>query len=217
MFFGGCEKHSNQKLAQTYFRMAFNELADDPDDLLACKRALVNIDRALDQEPQSHYYAFKATVLFKLGDYSNSDVFFKKALSTTADDVLRAEITNNYACLLARKGDSSKALDMWQRLIHDPNYQTPEVAWVNLGKLYVASHDLPHAQDAFKQAVLTDPSYLDAHYYLGLIAQQQGDRSTAVREIKLVLALEPDHVGANALAHSVGLSTTDVAAEVNEG
>jgi type IV pilus assembly protein PilF len=217
LVFNGCGKKPNQKLAQTYFRMAFNELADDPDDQLACKRALVGIDRALSQEQKPQYLALKATILFKLNDYEKSNSFFKRALEEPSDPALRAEITNNYACLMAHHGNNAKAKNLLQQLTHDATYQTPEVAWVNLGKVYATEHDLSHAQEAFKQAVLAAPSYLDAHYYLGLIAYQQGDIPVAQHEIKLVLALEPDHVGANSLANSIGISSRGADGLVSKG
>ena len=72
LLFVGCGKQKNTQLAETYFKMAFLELSESPDQPGAIKRALVHCDQALQQEKKPEFYALKATLLFKLGDYQAS-------------------------------------------------------------------------------------------------------------------------------------------------
>lgn len=200
LLFVSCGKKKNVKLADTYFRMGFLEMSGGRETEQECKRALAHIDVALKQDQKPEYYAFKATLLFKLGSYDDSEKFFKKALSAHPAQDLRAEIMNNYACLLAHKGDVVRAQEIWAALGRDTAYQTPEVAWVNIGKTYVEVKNLVGARDAFAKAAHISPSYVDAHFYLAWTANALGQDALAHRELDIVLSLEPEHHGALALS-----------------
>ncbi len=190
------EPQKSDQLAQTYFKMAFLELTEDADAPHVCKRALMHIDQALVQCKKPEYYALKATLLFKLSAYSESETCFKKALELESDPAARAEISNNYACLLAQKGEVARAEALWVELKNSSVYQTPEVALVNLGKLHVQQKSFAKAKTAFQDAAYLSPSYLDAHFYLAVVAQQLGDRTLVRQELETVLSLEPEHQGA---------------------
>lgn len=189
--FTSCNKQkNNQALAHTYFKMGFLEISEDPDTIDSCKKALINIDRALAYYEKPEYYAFKATLLFRLSEYDESEKCFKKAFSLSPDKKLCTEIMNNYACLLAQGGQKEKAEQMWHKLKQDVFYATPEVAWVNLGKLCISSGDFTKAQEMFYKAVEICPSYVDAHFYLAKVAAKLGDSSLVKKEYDILLALE---------------------------
>jgi Tfp pilus assembly protein PilF len=194
----GGKQQQNQPLAQTYFKMAFNDLSEDSDPQ-SFKRALITIDKALAVEERPEYYAFKGTILFKLGDYDACEKCYTQARELHPDAVLSAEIDNNYACFLAQQKKYERAQHIWQELIANPSYQTPEVAWVNLGKLYCEQQNLHAAQSAFKHAATIAPSYIDAHFYLSLVERRLGNAQQARSEADLVLKMEPEHTGANML------------------
>ena len=200
----GCGKQKNTPLAETYFKMAFLELSEQPDQPGAIKRALAHCDQALQQEKKAEFYALKATLLFKLGDFSASRQAYQQALALHPDQPVRAEIENNYACLLAQMGQGAAAQQMWRLLTENVSYQTPEVAWVNLGRSYATEQNLIQAKHALEQAVVLEPSYLDAHYYLAVVAQRLGDVVLARQQADLVLATAPEHTGAAALARQLG-------------
>jgi Tfp pilus assembly protein PilF len=199
-----CGKKDNQKIAHNHFKMAFLDVAGDGDRVIAYKRALAHVDQALQYEQRPEYYAFKATLLFKLGSAQESKMCYEQALALEPEHALKLEIINNYACLLAHIGDNDRAIEKLQDLINDPSYQTPEVALVNLGKLHSQAHHFIQAKNAFERAVRVAPSYVDAHYYTALIAHRLGDIDVAKQETQLVLDLEPEHVGATQLAAMVG-------------
>lgn len=198
-----CGKKSNEQLAQTYFKMALMDVAESPDLIAGCKRALGDIDKALENAQEPEYYALKGTLLFKLGQYEQSEFIFNRALDITTDGVLKAEIMNNLACLWAHQGKNDKAAAVWESLKSDIFYKTPEVAMVNLGKLCAQKGDMSGADRSLHEAVMIAPSYIDAHYYRALVARQQGKSDVVKQECGIVLTLAPTHEGAQQLARMV--------------
>ncbi|MFA6263128.1 MAG: tetratricopeptide repeat protein [Candidatus Babeliales bacterium] len=199
----GGGKQNNQQLAHTYFKMAFSDIAEGSNPAVSLKRALVNINKALASDNHPEYYAFKGAILFKLGDYEQSEVCYQQALACQPEAGLRAEISNNRACLLAHRKNYAQAQEVWHALIRDTSYQTPEVAWVNLGKMYVEEKKFQDAKKAFAQAVAVAPSYVDAHFYLSIVERELGNRQHARYEADMVLKMEPEHHGAHMLMAAI--------------
>jgi len=200
----GCGKKKNKQLAQSYYRLSMLELSEELSSDQGYKKALHNIDKALACDKKPEYLALKATILFKLNQIEESVACFKLALDdTTIDSLAKPEVLNNYACVLAHQGHCDQALKIWQLLLSDKHYLTPEVALVNLGKIYVQNGDYAQAKDAFARAVTLEPGYLDAHYYCALAAHETKDFCLAKNEVKTVLFLEPTHRGAQQLDTSL--------------
>lgn len=205
LIFSGCgKKNKNNKLAQNYFKMAFYDLADSSKNNASYQLALQHINQALVHEKKAEYLALKGTILMYLGHTSQSEACFKQALLLPInDDGLREQILNNQACLLAQSGKTEEAKHVWQDLAGNPLYNTPEVAWVNIGKLHLSQQHLGSAVEAFKTAALLEPNYVDAHFYTAVAAHAAGKNGQADESLKAVLLLEPSHVAALELADRV--------------
>lgn len=200
-----CSKKKNQKLAQTHFKMAFLELSDIAEPAHSNKKALAQINKALEYDEKPEFYALKATVLFNAGSYEESEACFQRAIALQPDLSLQADIANNRACLFAQKGDQQSAKNIWERLLCDTSYQTPEVALVNLGKLYAQQQQPKKAKKLFVRAISVAPSFVDAHFYHALMAKQLGHTAEARDSLKTVLLLEPEHMLADRMAKELGL------------
>ncbi len=200
-----CGKKESASAAKSYFKMAFAELSQDGHDRNTQQRALSYVNQALALNPRPEYHAFKGTVLFKLGDLVHGKESFQAALHQNPAEQLRGEIMNNYACLLAQEGEGKRAIAIWQSLLHDTAYQTPEVALVNLGKLHMQQGDALQAQAVFQQAVHCAPSYVDAHFYLAMAAQRCKEYALARHELTTVLYLEPMHLDAQAMMRTLSI------------
>jgi Tfp pilus assembly protein PilF len=204
-----CGKKRNEKLGQTYYKLALLELTTQeqsqstPDHTY--RQALLNAEKALSEDERPEYLALKGTILFKLNHIRESLMYFKKALAINPDPVVKAEILNNYACILAQTGKTKKALFIWKNLERNNHYLTPEVAIFNQGKVYANKQDYNHAKSLFLNAIYIAPQYLDAHYSLALAAFACGDLKLAKNELKTVLYLEPSHFQAKKLAKTLGL------------
>ena len=181
------------------------ELSERSDDISKAshKKSLDHLNQALEQDLQPRYLALKATLLFELGQDTQSVACFDQALKLCSDQHLKTEILNNYACLYAQKGDADKALAIWKGLESNHHYLTPEVALVNQSKVFVQQEDYQLAQQCLTRATKMSPNYLDAHYYRGLVAYRTGDISLAKNELSTVLFLEPSHAAASSLLSHV--------------
>ncbi len=201
----GCSKKDDKQLAKTYFKTAFLELADDRKGNARFQAALQQINSAIAQSRQPEYVAFKATILHYLGHQSQSLDFFSQALALPMDPALKAQIMNNYACVLAQGKEYPRAKVIWQDLAASSWYATPEVAWVNLGKLYLQDNEPVRAKEAFKTAATLAPSYIDAHFYMAVAAHAAGQKTMAIDALESVLKLEPEHEQARAFADKYAL------------
>ena len=98
----------------------------------------------------------------------------------------------------------AKALQIFTQLTTDIHYLTPEVALVNLGKMYTEKNDFKRAQSYFQQAVAAVPGYLDAHFYLAWAAYINKNISLAKQEIKTLLYLDPGCKAAKLFEEKLG-------------
>ena len=206
--FIGCGKKAkkgNKKLAQNYFKSAMVELSDPQVGSYHYKKALGYVEQALLNDKKSHYLAMKATLLFKLEQYKESLVAYDQALACCDDACLKAEVLNNYACLLAQQGNYDRATELFEQLIVDRYYLTPEVALVNLGKMSAEKNDLKQAQSYFQRAVTMVPGYLDAHFYLAWSAYLNKNVELAKQEVKTILYLDADCKAASLLGEKLGI------------
>lgn len=192
--FTNCGKKVNHKrLAQTYYKLAIVELEQDGITVSNYKKALDYTEKALTENEFPEYLALKATILFKLGQYQESEIFLKQAIDTCLDPKTRAEILNNQACLLAQMDKPEQACKIWQELEQDKDYLTPEVALYNLSKIYIKDNNLNKAKETLLKATQVAPFYLDAHYYLASVSIDLKDYKLAKKELDYVIMLEPDH------------------------
>ncbi len=199
----GCGKKNTQvKSATLDYKMALLEISEGSSQSL--KKALVLIEQALKNDPNPRYMALKATILLSLQHKQESLALFKQTLAACKDEVLHAEIMNNYACALAQTGKEQEALGIWQQLENDRHYLTPEVAMVNQARVVVGLGDCGRAKKLLMQATALAPSYIDAHYFLALVANRLGDDGLAKNQLKTVLFLEPGHRGAQYWSKQLG-------------
>jgi tetratricopeptide (TPR) repeat protein len=207
ILFFGCGKQKDNKLAQNYYKLALVELQDqDNNRLYSYKKAIEHIENAIRIEEKPEYLAFKATLLFELGDDLFGETLFNLALSKAQDSKLKCEILNNKACLFAQVGmyneqsfKVNNALEIWEKLEADKDYLTPEVSLFNQSRVYIYKNDYQTAKDKLLKAVKIAPNYLDAHYYLALVFYNLSDNISAQNQLDTVLYLYPEHKGAQNL------------------
>jgi tetratricopeptide (TPR) repeat protein len=62
-----------------------------------------------------------------------------------------------------------------------------------LGVLYFNKNELEKARLEFERAVLVDPNYSNARYFLGLVLDLQGKKDEAISQFEIVESLNPDN------------------------
>jgi|SaaInlStandDraft_4_1057021.scaffolds.fasta_scaffold06743_4 tetratricopeptide (TPR) repeat protein len=193
----GCGKKQKTELANNYYELSSLELKDDNDAYY--KRALLYVEKAIEQDERPEFVARKATLLFKLGRQEESLLCFELLLSRKMDPYIKAEILNNYACVLGQSGKLAKALEMFTTLEKSKNYLTPEVALVNQSKIYSEMGKDDLAQKKLLRATQLANNYVDAHYYLAVVSSSLDDQKRMQEELQTTLFLEPEHEGAKSM------------------
>ena len=91
-----------------------------------------------------------------------------------------------------QKGNFDEALTYYQKLT--ALYPTNVLAYYNSGYInMVEIMDFEAAKDAFRQAILLDPAYVEAVYNLGRIYEETGDIDLARQQYKQALELETNY------------------------
>jgi len=199
-----CSKRTNHtKLAVNYYKMSTAELEAQHGTIISYRQALQYIDKAIKHDVRAEYVAHKATLLFLLGNQEGSLLAFKCALKLPMAASVKSEVLNNYACLIARRGERKKALQLFEQLEQDEDYLTPQVALVNQAKIYYEKSDYRSAKQKLVYAVSIAPDYIDAHYYLGLTCYVLREYLTALKVVERTIYLDPEHAGAARLQNMV--------------
>ena len=102
-----------------------------------------------------------------------------------------------YALASARiaNRDLTSAIQIYTDLLKtDPNNAQVNYA---LGATYFIGSQNDLAKPCFERSVALQPTQVESYYYLGLIADQSGDKEKSVETLKLVTARSPDHVPAH--------------------
>lgn len=209
IFCGGCGKKTNKQLAQTYYKLCMVELGEGLLSDVAARKALDYVEKALEFDPKPEYQAVQATILFKLKHYNKSIECFKRALAAITCPRMRGEILNNMACIYGQQGNSKKARKIWVKLLKSPHYLTPEVAMVNMAKMFVEKRKYDLAKKYCAQAVTRAPMYTDAHFYLALLSYYTQDFTLAKKEVTTTLFMEPRHPGAKHLEQILAASSVN--------
>ena len=90
------------------------------------------------------------------------------------------EARNTLGVILIHSKKYSEAIAVLLPLSQDILYQTPEIAWGNLGWAYLEQGDTNHAIEALKRSVAAQPRFCVGQYRLGLAFEKKRDAAAAV-------------------------------------
>ncbi len=203
---GGC---ATQELAQrrstARYKMAVAELSaiHGGERQTALRRALAHLNEAIMLAPSAAAMGTKASILLELGMIDHCKETIVAALAITADRSIIAQLNNTLACAKATCGETEKALAIFDELVTDPTYQTPEVALCNKGRVLLLLKKYNAAQNALEQATHIAPQLIDAHYLLAVTALQQQNFSLASAALEQTLFYAPEHQQAQQLLHTI--------------
>jgi len=180
------------------------------------KKALGLAQKAAALEPSPRALAFKATLLYQNGKLQESKKTFELALQQkNISPLIKTTILNNYAAVLVPLGERKKAKQIWQELVNNKFYTTPEVAWVNLGllaweeskrhkkNLQQSRQEELNALHCFAKAISLEPTYVDAYFFRAQIFMRQKRNIEAVQALKKVVALAPAHAQAKKMLQRI--------------
>ena len=148
------------------------------------------LNRCIEVEPnRSHVYFALAQALERLGRLQDVVGVYAQ-LCMLQPGLASAHFNRGF--YLRRVGRADEAADAYRTAI-DLGIDGAADAWSNLGMVLgdLERHD--EARAAFARALEIDPNWVAAHYNLGLLHEEFGERAAALECFERVLAIDPDH------------------------
>ncbi len=114
-------------------------------------------------------------------------------LSDYQDEIVDALLLKVEA--LMGKGDSKTALTVLNRLPEGP-YENPTQNFL-AGRAYFEARQFDTAEQLLQASLNAEPDYAEAHYYLGLLNEEKGNRPAAIasflraRELEVLMGVPP--------------------------
>ena len=169
------------------------------------KKALHQVNKAIETQKKPHYLAMKATLLYQIDDIDGSIALFKELIKNRKDipSTIRAEAKNNLACVYMSIGKKSEAQEIWSTLLNDPDYLTPEVVYLNLALIQLGNKNYDETVKLLNKSLDHAPEYVDALYYLALTRKNQKKYKKALRTISILNNYVAGHRGAERLKQQI--------------
>lgn len=156
-------------------------------DKLATAREF--IDRAVSQDPRNADVESTAGMIYeRLGENAKAEHAYAMAERVGKSD---PNIENNYAGFLCRTGRAVEGEKLFLKVVHDPLYQTPEVALVNAGVCVHSAGDDVDADKYFRQALAIRPNMGEALLQLSTLSFDRGDAAQSLEYVHRYLAVNP--------------------------
>jgi tetratricopeptide (TPR) repeat protein len=96
--------------------------------------------------------------------------------------------------ILKKEGKISEAINLIKEVIKKKNDQVP--LYLFLSSLYEDAKDSVAAENILREGVKIAPREIDLHYALGVIYEKTNRLSESVKEMEMVLAIDPDNAEA---------------------
>jgi eukaryotic-like serine/threonine-protein kinase len=171
-------------LADTYILVVTNRATPDPTVVPKAKSAVEKALQLDDRLAQAH--TSLAALRFWTLEGGDIEGEFQKAIAL---DPSYAQGIHWYALYLAaigRRDDSIREIKLARDI--DPKSM---IINANVGFVYYLAGDYNRAEEAEKNAIRTDPSFVTAHIYLGQIYVEKKQYSEAIDEFRTAIALSP--------------------------
>jgi Tfp pilus assembly protein PilF len=102
------------------------------------------------------------------------------------------EAHNNLGIIYSELNQLDKAEAEFQKVIADLTYQTREVAYCNLARLYLGQNRLDLAYENVQKALQAKPRLAMAHNLMGMILEKQNKPDDAVAAYERAVKIVPD-------------------------
>ena len=187
--------------------------------------ALATLSKVLEQDPENgDAFFMTGRVALDMGDTVRAIVSLKKAVQRNSDipdawmflgriytdlnnpqavqcfdNVLRLDSTNLEAreykgVYYKRRSEYEKAFAIYRDIvIRNPDYAN---AYFDMGIMYLDLDSLPKSYDHFDIAIKTDPLFVKAYYYRGVVSEEMGNRDAALADYTQANKMSPGFVDA---------------------
>ncbi len=184
--------------------------------------ALQTLDRILQRDPQNaDAFYMTGRVAYDMGEEQRAIVALRKAVQFDAtlkdawvmlgrvymktgdkaalqcfDNALRIDSTDNEvrtykAMYFKTKGDPKRAFAEYRDLIaRDPQNSA---AFFDIGTLYLDLDSLPQALVNLDLAIRTDPIFVKAYYFRGVVKERMGKQAEAIQDYEQASKMSPNY------------------------
>lgn len=157
--------------------------------------AYIEFQKALKLNPQNKetllYLGFIST---KFRKYDEAISYYKRALAV---DPHYSEAMNNLGTVYVENGKWDDAIRYFEGALKNPTYSTPEMAYSNLGYAYYMQGKYEKAEQVLRDALIRNPVFQRAMYFLGLVYQKTDRDDAAVDQLLRLIGLAPDDIDAH--------------------
>lgn len=154
-------------------------------------QAIRELELALEKDPK-HADSLHLMGFIYMGrrNYPQAVRYYRQALDAKPDFFI---CKNNLGTALMAMNRWEEAITLYEELITQATYNTPELAYNNLGWSYHKKGDQEKAKEALEMAVFLKPEMCLAHNNLGLVQQEQDNSAGALRSFLKAAQLCPDY------------------------
>jgi type IV pilus assembly protein PilF len=185
----------NAQLALTYLKQGNLTAARD------------KIEKALDQNPRTAETQMAAGFVYdRLGQDEKAARHFEQAVKLDRDN---ADVLNNAAVFLCRKGDRKQGEEYFLRAAKSPLYRTPEVAYSNAGRCALADGRRKDAEQYFRESLGVRADQPDVLLELAALLHQDGSNLPARAFLQRYAAAFPATAESALLGYRVEMALGD--------
>ena len=129
---------------------------------------------------ENHAYALHLLGFIYQGrrNYTQAITYYKRATAARENFYIAQ---NNLGTAMLAAGRYDEAAELYEGLTTKPMYNTPELAYNNLGWAYYKQGDHLRAEESIRMAIFLKPSLCLAQNNLGVVLLDRGDKTGARR------------------------------------
>lgn len=183
--------------AKAHYNMAnsFMQQGRGIQDEVTRRKAYTELIKAIQLDGENARYRMMLGMIYMYnGEIIAAEKELEHAISIDPD---LGEAHNNLGTLFVKEGRYAEAVTEFKRAIANLSYQTPEVAYFNLGNASYRLGDYSQAGGAFEKVVEIVPNWGEAYFLLGRSYVKLGRLEDAQRALTTSLDLDAGNVRAN--------------------
>ena len=182
----GCATEDIARKSEGYYQQGLADIMVDQ------QRAFVSFQKAIQLNPDHRDAHYAAGHIYALqGQYEKAEAEFREVLRI---DPEYPEAHNHLGEMLSMQGHGSEAIRSYRRALTSLRYETPDVAWYNLGEALASEGEMEAAKEAFERALRVSPLSVPQgmlHYQLGRTYYRLGDDVKAREALTRSAKLDP--------------------------
>lgn len=185
----GCAQ--NQGALQKDKARAMQELGGSSIQKGNIRGGLESYLKALELDPDNPEIHHSLALIYQqLGEYQLSLNHFQKTLALKPDF---PEARNNLGTLYILLKEWDLAIEQFEKAAGNLLYQTPDIAYNNMGLAYYYKGSYQKAIESYRQAIKYFPGYAACYGNLALADQAVGDNDGAIEAYQQAIKYDPDN------------------------